>query len=385
MRVSIYGHSGSYNHGNEAVVRGISNLLGERMELYCTDPYIDRVFGLSDIVDLVPEGVECQNFLGRNIMKMGARIIHSDKPLFKERYKNLTDNIEGIYLFTAEDQYNESRRTVEWFEYQNKKINLGGGITIAVGASIDPARIGITIKTQDLKRYHSIVARESITYKALKEHNIKCDLAPCPAFVMKAQKCDLPACFENDVVGVNFGPLAQGNEKYNEIYMRNCVNFIKWILKETEFAIALIPHMNWHYWFSDFTMHDKLYNQFKKSGRMYNLYELNAPRMKYIISKCRFLITTRTHVAVAGYSSCVPTLVTGYKTKSAGIARDIFGCEEHYIMPIQLLRNDKDFERAFKWIMDNECKIKNYLKIRIPSYEEEAMHIKNIIDKVRMS
>lgn len=385
MRVSIYGHSGSYNHGNEAVVRGLSNILKERVALYCTDPYIDRLFGLDDVVDLIPEGVECKSFMRRNMARLKAKMIRSDKPFLKDRYKNLTNNINGIYVFTAEDQYNESRRTVEWFEYQNRRLNLGGGITIAVGASIDPSLIGKTIKIQDLKRYHTIIARESITYNGLKKYGVSCELAPCPAFIMKPQKCDLPVFFSDNVVGVNFGPLAQGNEKYNEIYMRNCVNYIKWILKETDFNIALIPHMNWHYQYSDFEMHDKLYCRFKKSGRVYNVNEDNAPKMKYMISKCRFLITTRTHVAVAGYSSCVPTLVTGYKMKSTGIARDIFGCEEHYVMPIQSLGKDDDFIKAFQWIMDNEYEIKEYMKVRIPEYEKGAECIKHTISRVRIS
>ena len=38
------------------------------------------------------------------------------------------------------------------------------------------------------------------------------------------------------------------------------------------------------------------------------------------------------------YSSCVPTLVVGYSVKARGIARDIFGTEDRYVLPVQSLQ-----------------------------------------------
>jgi polysaccharide pyruvyl transferase WcaK-like protein len=65
--------------------------------------------------------------------------------------------------------------------------------------------------------------------------------------------------------------------------------------------------------------------------------DCNCRELKHIISRCRFFIGARTHVTIAAYSSCVPTLVLGYSVKSRGIARDLFGTEVGYVLPVQKL------------------------------------------------
>ena len=60
--------------------------------------------------------------------------------------------------------------------------------------------------------------------------------------------------------------------------------------------------------------------------------------LKGYIARCRFFVGARTHATIAAYSSCVPTLVLGYSVKSRGIARDLFGNEENYVLPVQSLQ-----------------------------------------------
>ena len=48
-------------------------------------------------------------------------------------------------------------------------------------------------------------------------------------------------------------------------------------------------------------------------------------------------IGARTHATIAAYSSCVPTLVVGYSIKARGIAKDLFGTDEGYVLPVQAL------------------------------------------------
>jgi len=95
-KISIYGHSGSYNHGNEAVVRGLCNILDldYKPDLYCTAPYIDRVFNLDERVNLIKEGVSAPLLL-RSIWKVQNKFKKSDRALFKYKYKTLTENRGG--------------------------------------------------------------------------------------------------------------------------------------------------------------------------------------------------------------------------------------------------------------------------------------------------
>lgn len=91
---------------------------------------------------------------------------------------------------------------------------------------------------------------------------------------------------------------------------------------------------------------------------------------KYIISKCRMFVGARTHATIAAYSTCVPTLVVGYSVKARGIARDLFGTEEKYVIPAQSLSNTGQLQEAFRWIRMHEQDIRSQLMQRQAEYKE---------------
>ena len=86
--------------------------------------------------------------------------------------------------------------------------------------------------------------------------------------------------------------------------------------------------------------------------------------------KTYFFIGARTHATIAAYSSGVPTLVVGYSIKAKGIAKDIFGTYENYVVPVQNLKLENDLLDNFKWIIKNEKSIKNHLNQVIYSYNK---------------
>ena len=55
-------------------------------------------------------------------------------------------------------------------------------------------------------------------------------------------------------------------------------------------------------------------------------------------------IGARTHSTIAAYSSGVPTLVVGYSVKAKGIAKDLFGTEENYVLPVQALKEENNLK-----------------------------------------
>lgn len=57
-------------------------------------------------------------------------------------------------------------------------------------------------------------------------------------------------------------------------------------------------------------------------------------------------IGVRIYVTIAAYSTEVPTLVLGYSVKSRGIAKDIFGSEENYVIPVQDISNVIHWQRV---------------------------------------
>ena len=104
--------------------------------------------------------------------------------------------------------------------------------------------------------------------------------------------------------------------------------------------------------------------------------------MKYIISQCCFFVGARTHATIAAYSSCVPTLVVGYSVKARGLARDIFGTENGYVIPVQKMKSEEDLLHVFKPLWNKREEISLYLKKIIPSYCERVWEAKSLVEKI---
>ena len=94
-------------------------------------------------------------------------------------------------------------------------------------------------------------------------------------------------------------------------------------------------------------------------------------------------IGARTHATIAAYSTCVPTLVLGYSVKSRGIARDIFGTEEHYVLPVQELQDPDELADGFDWLVSNEESIRAHLKRVMPEYIQRAYTAAEAVSRLK--
>ena len=98
----------------------------------------------------------------------------------------------------------------------------------------------------------------------------------------------------------------------------------------------------------------------------------NCMQTKYIISKCRFFVGARTHSTIAAYSTKVPTLVLDYSVKSKGIAKDIFGDGENYVISVSEFMSNVDVTEKFKKLYENENEIKKHYDVFMDEYIEKA-------------
>ena len=105
----------------------------------------------------------------------------------------------------------------------------------------------------------------------------------------------------------------------------------------------------------------------------------NCEELKGYISRCRFMVTARTHASIAAYSTCVPTLVVGYSVKARGIAKDLFGTDKNYVIPVQSLKEEKNLLEAFKWLQNNEASVRNHLNAFIPEYTARLNSVHDLI------
>ena len=86
---------------------------------------------------------------------------------------------------------------------------------------------------------------------------------------------------------------------------------------------------------------------------------LSVAQLKYIISKSRFGVFSRTHASIAAYSSAVPSVVIGYSVKARGIGKDLE--LDQYVVGVESLESDKDVLNLFLGLLENETDISNSL------------------------
>ncbi len=145
--------------------------------------------------------------------------------------------------------------------------------------------------------------------------------------------------------------------------------------------VALIPHVVWER-SNDRTPLDKLYEKFKDTGRVQRIPDLPAEQLKGIIANCRFFIGARTHATIAAYSTIIPTLVVGYSVKARGIARDLFGTEQQYVLPVQELKEPSQLLAAWHFLQANEDEIRCQLAESAIRFRAEARHNADELHKV---
>ena len=145
--------------------------------------------------------------------------------------------------------------------------------------------------------------------------------------------------------------------------------------------VALIPHVIWKQ-SNDMETLMPLFEKYRHTGRVILIEDNDAESLKGHIARCRFLVAARTHASIAAYSTCVPTLVIGYSIKSQGIAKDIFGTSENYVIPSQSLTTEGAVVEGFKWLYKNEDSIRKHLQSFMPEYCKKAYLIKDKLESI---
>ena len=190
---------------------------------------------------------------------------------------------------------------------------------------------------------------------------------------MKPEKISMPENFRTgETIGINISPMIIRYEKERGITFANYRKLIDHILQTSDNSVALIPHVMWNNNDDRLTLAE-LYRGYECNARVFLFPDMSCQQVKYVISKCRFFIGARTHATIAAYSSLVPTLVVGYSVKARGIARDLFGTEDGYVLPVQSLQTSDALIGAYEWLVAEETVIRDRLGRIMPSYCEDAV------------
>lgn len=386
-KLVMYMHAGSGNHGCEAIVNSLCHMIKEKPVLVSYFGEEDQKYSLKELCEILSER-RFEKHRAAHLLYYAYRMITKDRESFiRYRYhKVFSEYRVPLAISIGGDNYCYDTMLND-LRLANEAFRKRGTRTLLLGCSIEPELLIRQDIVNDLRKYHTIIARESITYKALKDKveteegpAILC--CPDPAFTLPFRELPLPEGFHpGNTVGINISPMIQDNEKNAGIAMENYRELLRFIIEHTDMQIALLPHVVWERNDDRKPLH-ALYEEFGDTGRVVELSDADCEELKGYIVRCRLFVGARTHATIAAYSSCVPTLVVGYSVKARGIARDLFGTEEGYVLPVQNLTQPGELTRNFAWLLQQEETIRQRLEEIMPRYRAKAFETGKEVDRL---
>lgn len=380
-QIILYGNGSAENHGCEALTRTIQSVMDETVISLCKDKTAEEKYMQEKNIRFLEERIPTVRSVGGILSALLKRTRIDKHALMRYRTKKVGFALQkgAVAISAGGDNYCYGTFYKLLAQY-NAYFRHKGLKTVLFGCSVEPTLLQNKEIVQDLKRYSLILARESLTYEALLAAGLEnAKMVTDSAFILPMEEKELPEGFvPGETVGINVSSLITGEESIPGITIANYRELIKYIIENTTLQIALIPHVVVK-GSDDRTVLRALYEEFRETGRVILLPDANCMVLKGFIAKCRFFIGARTHATIAAYSSFVPTLVVGYSVKAKGIAKDIFGTDKQYVLPVQSLKNEKDLTEAFRWVMENEEDIRTHLEKFIPAYAEKTKLAKTYI------
>ena len=372
--IHLYYHGGSGNHGCEAIVRSTLGILGQDAVLHTSNIASDRACGLEQVTTLAEDVLKpiSRRSLRYVLFALHHKLTGSDYWYTRFAHEEFFSAVsKGDIAFSiGGDNYCYNGTDV--LAHYNRALRKKGAKTVLWGCSVEPELLKDPAVAKDIASYDLITARESISFEALKAVNPNTILVADPAFTLERVDLPLPeGWIEGKMIGVNASPLILQSGRDGELVLEAYKRLIQRILDTTDCSVALIPHVTLP------TSDDRaslklLLENFRDTGRVILLEDHNCMELKGYIARCRLFIGARTHATIAAYSSCVPTLVLGYSVKSRGIARDLFGTEENYVIPVQGMTDPNALAEGFEWLKTREQEIRAHLEQQIPEYKSRA-------------
>ena len=354
MKYVLYGFGGSYNHGGEAIIQTTCEMIRRNDS--------DALIVLSTHFKEQDEefGVPVDRYCVRDMEALqrennDRNINHFTAEVYREVISEIEKN--SVVFSVGGDNYCYDNWE-KWTVIHNYAKQVGAK-TVLWSCSIEPSMISEAMVAH-LKTFDVITPRENKTYEALLRAGLN-NIKKCSdiAFLLKPEKVELPKGFDcGNMVAINVSPLVLRREKFSGIIIENITRCIDYILHNTAYKILLIPHVLMSV-DNDVEALSEIKKYYVNDDRVI-LFDKNcsAGQYKYLISKCRFGIFSRTHASISAYSSNIPSIVLGYSVKSFGIASDL-GVEK-YVLAIERLKKESLLS-SFQELIKEEEKIKDML------------------------
>lgn len=377
-RLYMYGHGGCKNHGCEAIVKSTMAMVAAQDREYeyvisSLDKQADERFLHSErIVEIYPDSYTTNPLL-RKWYGLRRRFLGDDEIVGRKTYKNFRKSLKSqpkdtVFLSIGGDNYCCEKPS--WLYYSNRLIDRLGFKRVLWGCSVEPKTISQEM-IDDLDGYSLITVRESATLQALQGKLKKAKVVAVSDMAFTIAKEDSGVVLPPHTIGVNLSPIIT-QRGANNAAQESFRNLIRYLLSETDFHIAFIPHVvidgN-----NDADVMKPFFDEIAATGRATMIgTDYSYAQLRDIISQCETVVCSRTHASISAYACCVPTLVIGYSVKSIGIARDLFGTEEGYVISMSDLKGGQELVSAFENMQVRNREIREHLQKIMPTYIEKA-------------
>jgi len=396
------GHETLTNRGCEALIRGISSIILERLpdaEFLVPSFNVegDKKQWILDDENRIsfisayklPLYTRIWGRLDRTIPKISR--LNFPSPSIPKRIRHLLkDTTAGILTGGDVISLEYGIPSLLKFLGQAESYMAGGRPMYLWAASVGPFNSQPDIEKFVMKKltaFSGISVRETSSYNYLKQLGLNdVKLVVDPAFVMKPDPWDTSMILPSEVgggrLGFNISPLIKsfrGGDTHVQEMEKAVIEFLQDVIKRTNLSIVLIPHVDsidGSDWNSDYRYMLQLMKQmdlpeYVISARMSLApRNMNAVQTKFLISQCRFFIGARTHATIAAWSTHVPTVSISYSIKALGLNTDLFGDLSYVLETPNISRNT--LWGSLEKLRADEESIKNLLQQRIPQWQQRA-------------
>ena len=278
-KIVLYTHAGSGNHGCEAIVNSLCKMLPKPAVLVTNRPGEDEAYSLKELCsEIIGEKSIEKNVLVHAFYYVKRLLLRDPECFMRYRYGAVCGkNLRRLNISIGGDNYCYENM-LDRLMLANRMFHRQGAKTVLFGCSIEPELLKRPEIVEDMKLYDAIVARESLTYRALQDAGVQDNvfLYPDPAFLLETKELPLPQGWaEGKMLGLNISPMIVDNERQAGITMENYKALIAHILETTDLNVALIPHVVWDSNDDRKPIHT-LYEEFSKTGRVIEIGDASA-------------------------------------------------------------------------------------------------------------
>lgn len=340
MKYIIYPHNGCGDHGSEARLRALLNLMsGVQAEVFSDAPEEDLRYWPQPLFSIrrSPAG-----------------------PAFFQK----TPGIRDIMLSFQGDH----PLLFPQIPYRGPQVLLGASI---------PARMQPGDCLKLFAPYDLLFAYDKPSWNILTRIHANAVYCPDPLFASLPQAFLMPgALLRRDFIVFSINP--EQTSQSSQLLFDSSVQLIRHLMDTTDFQIALTPFVC-QPGRDDRTVLSSLYQIFSRSGRVVLLPELSSRKVHYLLTKARYAVTSYPAEAILSYAALTPVLLLHDSSRALGIARDLLGERRYHVLAPEEITDTHTLIRALHALSADETRILRQLKATLPACQEQLTYFRQAL------